>query len=326
MKVCFIILAHHQPNIFHKLIRQLSWENSDIIVHIDKRSDIKKFELTGHDNIHFVKNRKKVVWGGWSLTSTICECLEYGLEVSDADYFMYLAGTDFPIKHRRFISSFLAANHPVNFLNYYPLVPGIWGYGLINGYRLKDLKARFIDTRHDKQEQHKLKVNKSLADIVSKIEVLLNKYLLPRDKGWVSFYSGSSRWCLNRDTVQFLVDYFHSGSSRRLKNYLRLATNSDEIFFQTAILNSDFKKYCLSFDESEARDIFKNKRKPMADEKRVYLHYIDWSPEREDPAILDESDLPALENSDKLFACKFSQEKSLGLVELLEQKLSGKTI
>jgi len=322
MKVCFIILAHHQPKIFHKLIKQLSWENSDIIVHIDKRSDLKEFELTGYKNIHFIKNRRKVVWGGWSLTSTICECLEYGLEVSDADYFMYLAGTDFPIKHRQIITSFLTENHPANFLNYYPLVPGIWGYGLIDRYRLKDLKARFIDIRHGKQKQHKLKINKFLEGIVSKIEVLLNKYLLPRDKSWVSFYSGSSRWCLNRDTVQFLVNYCHSGPSRKLRKYLRLATNSDEVFFQTAILNSEFKKYCLSFDETEAREIFENKRQPMPDEKRVYLHYIDWSPERENPAIMDESDLSTLVNSDKFFACKFTEEKSLGLIEALEERIT----
>ena len=326
MKICFIILAHHQPKIFHKLIRQLSGENSDIIVHIDKRSDLQEFELTGHSNIHFVKNRKKVVWGGWSLTSTICECLEYGLEVSDADYFMYLAGTDFPIKDRQFIINFLAANHPVNYLNYYPLVPGIWGYGLIEKYHLMDLKARFMDVRHGKQELYKLKINKFLAGLVSKAEMLLNKYLLPRKKSWASFYSGSSRWCLNRDTVKFLVGYFHSRSSSKLRNYLRLATNSDEIYFQTAILNSDFKKYCVSFDETEAREIFEHRRQPMDDEKRVYLHYIDWDPEREDPAILDESDLSALENSGKLFACKFTEEKSLGLIDLLEERLSGKTI
>jgi len=326
MKVCFIILAHHQPAIFHKLIKQLSWENSDIIVHIDKRSDLKEFELPDQNNIHFIRKRKKVVWGGWSLTSTICKCLEYALEVSDADYFMYLAGTDFPIKHRQFINKFLTENRPVNFLNFYPLVPGIWGYGLIQKYRLKDLKARFIDVRHGKQKQHKLKINKFLAGIVSKIEVLLNKYLLPRNKDWLSFYSGSSRWCLNRDTIQFLVEYFHSGSSRKLKNYLRLATNSDEVFFQTAILNSDFKKYCVSFDESEAREIFNHRKKPMADEKRVYLHYIDWNPERENPAILDESDLSALESSDKLFACKFTTDKSLGLIKLLEERLSDKSV
>ena len=322
MKVCFIILAHHQPVVFRRLIKQLSWENSDIVVHIDKRSDLKEFKLPDQDNVHFIRKRNKVFWGGWSLTSTICECLEYALEVSDADYFMYLAGTDFPLKHRHVISRYLAENHPANFLNYYPLVPGIWGYGLIKYYQLIDLKARFIDERHGKTERRERKLNLFLAGIVSKFVALLNRKLLPRNTDWISFYSGSSRWCLNRNTTQFLVDYFNSGSSRQLRVYLRLARNSDEVFFQTAILNSEFKKYCVSFDESEAREIFDHRKEPMADEKRVYLHYIDWNPERENPAILDESDLPALEESGKFFACKFTAEKSLGLIERLEKSLS----
>lgn len=307
-------------------MRQLCWDNSDIIVHIDKRSELSKFEITGHNNIHFVKQRKKVVWGGWSLTSTICECLEYALEVSDADYFMYLAGTDFPIRHRQLISDFLAEKYPANFLNYYPLVPGIWGYGLISTYRLRDLKARFADERHSESVREKNRGSQFLAGLVGKTEVLLNKYLLPRDKSWVSFYSGSSRWCLNRETIRFMVEYFHSPASKKLKNYLRLATNSDELFFQTAILNSDFKKYCVGFDESEAMEIFECKREPMLDEKRVYLHYIDWNPERENPAILDESDLLALDDSGKFFACKFTEEKSLGLIAVLEERWSNTSI
>ena len=326
MKICFIILAHHQPAMFHRLIECLSWENSDIIVHIDKRSDLKEFEIPHQNNIYFMKAREKVHWGGWSLTSTICKCLEYGLEVSDADYFMYLAGTDFPIKHPHLIKKFLTTNHPANFLNYYPLVPGIWGYGLIRNYRLMDLKARFIDVRHDTKVHNNSRTSKFMAAIVNRVEILANKHLLPRDKSWIDFYSGSSRWCLNRDTVHFLVDYFSSGRSRKLRTYLRLATNSDEIFFQTAILNSDYKKYCVSFNESEAREIFERKRQPMPDEKRVYLHYIDWDPDREDPAILDISDLPALDASDKLFASKFTEEKSLELVNLLAERLSNDSI
>jgi hypothetical protein len=238
---------------------------------------------------------------------------------------MYLAGTDFPVKHRQFIGRFLASKHPINFLNYYPLVPGIWGYQLIRDYRLKDLKARFMDPRHGAKRDYKLKIDKFLAGLVDNIEALLNKHLLPRKKGWISFYSGSSRWCLNRDTVQFLVDYFHSRSSRKLRWYLRMSTNSDEIFFQTAILNSEFRKYCESFDESEADEIFSHKRPPMPDEKRVYLHYIDWNPEREDPAIMVESDLIEIDASGKLFACKFTEEKSLALIDILEERLAGKS-
>ena len=321
MKICFIILAHHQPNIFHKLIRQLSWENSDIIVHIDKRSDIKEFELTGHNNIHFVKKRRRVHWCGWSLTRTMIELLEHALKVSKADYFIYLAGTDLLVKNRLKLLEYLTENYPANFLNFYPLVPGIWGYGLINRYRLVDLKAKFINPRNIEQEGvSKTKIK--LAMLVSKIEKALNSRFQPRNTTWTDLYHGSSRWCLNRETVQYLVRFYRSKSSGRLKNYLRLSANSDEIFIQTAILNSAMKKYCIGFNEVEMKEIFAHKRQPLLDEIRVYLHYIDWSTEREDPAILVESDFDAIQNSGKFFACKFTDEKSFGLVKLIEKNLN----
>ena len=59
----------------------------------------------------------------------------------------------------------------------------------------------------------------------------------------------------------------------------------------------------------------------MPDEKRVYFHYIDWNPEREDPAILDESDFGSLLQSEKLFACKFRQKKSERLMDMLRAQV-----
>lgn len=315
-------MAHHQPEIFRKLIDQICWKNSDIIVHIDKRSDLKKFDLPEQSNIHFIKKRNKVHWCGWSQTKTMLELLRQGLRLSNANYYIFLSGTDFPIKDQLTLTKFLTAQYPSNFLNHYPLVPGIWGYGLIKNYRLIDLKAKFIDPRYCDQTNES-KIRTKFGNLVKKIEQKLNKRFAPRNTTWTNFYHGSSSWCLNRESVQYLVSFFHSKSSRRLKNYLRLATNSDEIFIQTAILNSPMKKYCIGFNELEAKEIFESKRQPHPDEIRVYLHYIDWNTEREDPAILDESDFDYLLNSNKFFARKFSVEKSMGLISLLERHRLG---
>ena len=268
MKICFVVLAHHQPQMFQKLIRNISWPNSDVVVHIDKRSDINQFPISGFANVHFMKNRKRVHWSGWSLTKTICEALEYGLKVSDADYFIYMAGTDFPIQRSNVITEFLNKHHPANFLNYYPLVPGIWGYGLIDKYWLNDLKASLINIRNPKDPDISW-IRRILGDFITKALRKFNARCMPRNTTWTNFYSGSCRWCLNRETVRFIVDYYHSRESRKLRNYLRLCANSDEIYFQTSILNSKHKEQCFDFEEFEAREIFENKRPPMPDEKRV---------------------------------------------------------
>jgi hypothetical protein len=235
---------------------------------------------------------------------------------------MYLSGTDFPIQRAEVITAFLSERYPANFLNWYPLVPGIWGYGLIDSYRFSDLKACFFDVRSPRNPQTSM-VRRVLENLTIKIEAKLNSRFQPRNTNWTNFYSGSSRWCLNRETVRFVVDYYRSSESKKLRNYLRLCANSDEIFFQTAILNSKHKEQCVGFDECVAKEIFRNKRPPMPDEARVYFHYIDWSPEREDPAILVESDFQRVKKSGKMFACKFMDEKSLGLVKLIEREMLG---
>ncbi len=320
VKICFVVLAHHQPAVFQRLLRHVAWENSDVVIHIDRDVDIREFPDPGASNIHFMPRRRKVCWSGWSLTRCLVEGLEYGLRVSDAGYFMYLAGTDFPLRRGAEITAFLRQHWPANFLNHYPLVPGIWGYGLVDRFRFNDLRSRFVSPKAP-NDRGVAAWRRLAARLLGSFEQALNARLRPRDTSFMKLYSGSSRWCLNRETAQYVVDYYHSAASRDLRGFLKSCANSDEIFIQTAILNSKFKEQCLGFDENAAAEIFAGERSPMPDEKRVYLHYIDWSPEREDPAILTQADLQALRESGKYFACKFTDDRSLPLIDAIEQEL-----
>jgi len=314
MKVCFVVLAHHQPEIFRLLLRNIASPSADIVVHLDRRADLAAFLSPDLPRVHFVRRRNRVHWAGWSQTKTICRTLEYALAVSDADYFIFLAGTDFPIQSPARLAAYLQSIWPANLLNYYPLVPGIWGYMLIGRYHLVDLRTSLANIG----TPHRPGV---LGSLVRKVEARMNARYRPRNTTRTRIYSGSSRWCLNRDTARYVVDYYRASASRQLKNFLRLSANTDEIFFQTAILNSSHKQACVGFDETEALEIFNGTRPPLPDEKRVYMHYIDWSRERENPAILDEADFDNLKQSEKFFAVKFTDAKSLGLVKRIEKEL-----
>ena len=314
MKVCFVIMAHHQPEMFRLLLKNLTSPSADIVVHLDRRADLSAFVNPDIPRLHFMGRRNRVHWAGWSLARTIWEALEYALTVSDADYFIFLAGTDFPIQSTDRLAAYLQSIWPANLLNHYPLVPGIWGYMLIDRYHLVDLRTALT----------RMQVpfgSRSLGPLVRKLEARLNARYRPRNTTWMHIYHGSSRWCLNRETVRYVVDYYRSGASRKLKTFLRMSANADEIFFQTAILNSSHRHACLGFDETEALEIFDGKRPPLPDEKRVYMHYIDWSRERENPAILDEADFEQLKQSGKFFAVKFTDERSLGLARRIEKEL-----
>ncbi len=82
MKICYIIVAHHQPNTFKKLISHLSTKHADIVVHIDRRVNEDLFRTPDNGGVHFMQDRRAVHWAGGSQTSTMCDALAYGLGVS----------------------------------------------------------------------------------------------------------------------------------------------------------------------------------------------------------------------------------------------------
>ena len=317
MKICFVVMAHHQPRTFRRLVHNLVSADADVVVHIDKRADLAQFQMFDSSHVHFVKKRRKVHWSGWSQTRTLCETLEHAIAVSDAEYFIFLAGTDFPIKRLELLSGLLENLRPLNLLNHKPLVRGTWGYWRIRRYWLIDLKSSFISMRAPSDRQVG-RIRRFMGKLIVEAEKRMKAHLPPRNTRWIDFYIGSNRWCLSRQTVRFVVDYYRSSESRDLRNFLRLSGSSDEIFFQTAIMASPHGAQCVGYDD--VKKILEGRMPPIRSGKGVF-HYVDWNSERENPAILDDGDFDALVKSGKFFACKFTDDRSMSLAGRIEREL-----
>lgn len=317
MKICFVVMAHHQPRMFRRLMDSIGSAGADVVVHIDKRADLAQFLMPDSPRLHLVKKRRRVHWGGWSQTRTLCEALEHAIAVSDADYFIFLAGTDFPIRRLELLSRLLEDLRPLNLLNFRPLVRGAWGYSRIRRYWLNDLKSSFISIRAPSDPQAG-RLRRFMGNFIVEAEKRIKAHLPLRNTSWIDFYIGSNRWCLNRQTVRFVVDYYRSSASRDLRNFLRLSGSSDEIFFQTAIMASPHGAQCVGYDD--VKEILDGRLPPVRSGKGVFL-YVDWNSERENPAILDDRDFDALVQSGKPFACKFTDDRSMSLVDRIEREL-----
>ena len=64
-KYAYLISAYTEPDTLVHLVNSLD-NNADFFIHIDKKTDLKKFQepLLGKKNVYFVKDRVKVFWGG----------------------------------------------------------------------------------------------------------------------------------------------------------------------------------------------------------------------------------------------------------------------
>lgn len=96
------------------------------------------------------------------------------------------------------------------------------------------------------------------------------------------------------------------------KHFFKRVSCPDEIFFQTIVLNSHYASQYKFFE----RDVLKAVG-VMRNENKAYLHFIDWNPKRENPAILDIRNYENIKKSGALFARKLDEERSLELIERL---------
>lgn len=302
MKIAYLITAHSQPAHLHRMVEALNSVNSTFLIHLDKKSNLESFSPQSYpENATFIENRVKVNHGGFSLVEAMVNLIDCALNLDDFDYYQFLSGWDYPIKSRNYIHEFLSQNYPTNFMNFYRLTPSADFYENITKYH-------FIDAIGNSPQivQKPLKAVQYLVRNIS--------YTRPFFDDMVP-YRGSTWFCLNKVTMYYINHFLNTEKGKSYFEYFRKVLCSDEIFFQTLVLNSPFAEFCRYYD----RDI---KTTPL-NENKAYLHYIDWDQNRENPAIFDLSDLPNLLSTNALYARKFTETKSARLLEELDRQMEA---
>jgi hypothetical protein len=302
MKIAYLILAHEQPKMFSKLVHALDSEGVSIFAHIDAKSDERPFrQAIISDEVKFVSDRIYVNWGGYSQTQAMLMLLELAFSSGPHDYYIFLSGRDYPIKSNQKIAMFLKNSNGKSYINFYPLVEGTHLFSNIQGYCYHDLYAKLPSHFLRKSA---MRIAQSISHLMPARQFLNG--MMP--------YRGSSSWCLSQNVVSYILDFVANPNNKNYLRFFRSISCSDEIFFQTIVLNSPLANTCQNYEE----DICNKKPGEAKNENKVYLHYIDWNPAREDPALLDLSDLPALSETDKFFARKFELIKSKELLDKID--------
>lgn len=217
----------------------------------------------------------------------------------NVDYYIFLSGADYPIKDNGYIMRFLMQHDGTNFINFYPLVNGAAGDIHITRFHCVDVMACVPKP-----------IGFCLRCCLRVVNWLLPGRQLPSG---ITPFRGSTSWCLHRETMVYVQHFAASLGGRRLLRFLRCAWGSDEIFFPTVVLNSPFAERCRFYQ----RDI-KDACEPRKTENKAYLHYIDWNPLRENPAVLTMADFDALQKSEYLFARKFDEQISRELLSAID--------
>lgn len=101
MKKAILIFAHKDAFLLNTLIEQLTKDHpdTDVFVHLDKKSELLKKEITHSPQVRFIKNNVSVTWGDDTMMKALFNSWdEIFSQGKDYDYFIMCTGQDLAVK------------------------------------------------------------------------------------------------------------------------------------------------------------------------------------------------------------------------------------
>lgn len=297
-RIAMLMLCHVLPDQINNLIDSFDSNCFDFFLHVDKKSDIQPL-IRKSENVFFVPDNRRVnvLWGSYSMIQASIELIQFAMQEGTYDYYWLCSGQDYPIKSPEEIVAFFKEK-TCNFMSF-----SSSANNPINGRR---------NTRFDKRceiiyppcligKSVWQKALKRLYCIATGGTGHTFKIVRRRPPYELKLYFGSQWWCLNAQTVQWLMSYI--ATYREICDFYKHTLCPDESFFQTLVMAS-----------------------PYAEAIEPNLVYIDWSAGKNSPKLLDASDYEAMKASGKLLARKIDSERAPGLYQMLISEFGAKAI
>jgi hypothetical protein len=286
-KQAVLITAYKNYDQLEALVNRFD-SSFEIFIHIDKKSilvDKQLSQLRCLDHVKLVAKEYTVNWGSFNHVKCILYLCEMAMKNPEVSHFHLISGSDFPIKSRAEFKLFFEGNKTA-YIDCFS-IPFV-GWSQENG----GLDRLDYYSPYDKLDPRKVWQKKLLKKII----FWQKKYNIKRS--WPSqmprLYAGSTWWSLERDCVAYVLGYVATNwyFSKRFEHTFC----AEEFFFQTILMNSDFK------DRVQSNN----------------LRFIDWNHKNgSNPSILDETDFEAIISSAAFFARKIESPFSDTLVTKL---------
>lgn len=287
------ILVTAYKNIAH-LKEIIDFFDDDFLfyIHIDKKTKLGKADtllLSENKKVVFLSRKFSINWGGFNHLQSILLLASEAIKNKETKYFHLISGHDFPVKGGEYIKFFISGNYGRQFMEHFELPTENWPHGgmdRIEKYNLYDLfNAR---SRMGKRMIY------ALLDVQWQFRI---KRKLPGQ--FSRLYGGSTWWTLSADCLNHVFNFLNQNPD--FVNRFKYTFCSEEIFFQTIILNSPFRENVVNNN----------------------LRHIVWQERNGNyPANLDESDYEDLSASDCLFARKFEYPVSQKLFLKIKEKVT----
>lgn len=279
MKIAYCIQCHKNTKILRETINLLSKEN-DIYIHVDKKTNIDEFnEYLG--KVIFIKDRVDVKWGNFSQVEATLNMLR---EVNkyNYDYISLISGDCLILKRDKEIKAILELNKGKEFI------------GIEKNFDEEELIKR---VKYEYKDIYFKKYNNNIEKILIKIQSFMgivkeNIYYEELPK----LYKGCQWFTITSQLSNYFIEYLDEYPNYKLA--FEKSFCSDEIFFQTIVMNSKYSSNVYNINIE-------------SDDNSMALRYIDWKSGPEYPKILCENDFEKIKNTACIIGRKFDDNLDL---------------
>lgn len=278
----YLILAHNDVPLLESLLCCLDDSRNDIYLHWDAKSGDVPSLRTNSSHLYILERRVNVNWAAFSMVEAEYNLFRAACQNGPYSYYHLLSGADLPIKPQDYIHSECERLEGTEFIAY------------------ADAPQAELDYR----VQHYFLFPEGFkgAGIIKKAirKTFIKMQDLVRYHRTDSVVKKGSQWC---SVTQAFVEYLLSKEAE-VKKLFNHTFCPDELFIQTVCFNSPFKDKVRKADS----------------EFEGNLRFIKWVDGELFPITKD--DIPALRESDRWFARKFSSN-DMDLVNVIKEMVNG---
>lgn len=295
----FVLLTHQKPKQILRLIDRLNFmfDRPPIVCHHDFSQCSLPMDLIPR-NVSFVRPHIKTAWGEWSLVKATLKGIEQLYSMHNPDWFIFLSGSDYPIKPAQKILNELKTSQFDAHISSDKLVKEEIETDKDEAFYLRyhSLTFNYPSIFHVVQS---IREREWVRDKVRVKNPKYIRYVLPFSEDF-RCYKGSQWFTANRKAAQYILRF--DASNWRVKFFYKRVPCADESYFHTILNNADELKICTS-----------------------NWRYTDWTGMKSHPRELDLNDLPKMIESDNHFARKFNLQKNPEVLNRLDEIIEYKT-
>lgn len=288
MKTAFLILAHKNPQQLSKLIGMLKHNDSGIFVHLDRRSDERAFiDAFKEHNVSpdFLSREVKIIYSSRTYIDATLILVKQAVDTC-YDYFVLLSGQDLPLKPVDEILNFFNEHPQMNFIEF-TQIPNrnLWYDGI---GRTEFFSFRYRNRMETLFPPAEIRHNISFRGRVLNYLLWICNLGRTHRKFPLSMtpYYSSQWWNISKDTMKFILQFISSNPS--YYQYYKHALHPEEMFFQSIVLNSQYRQQTVNDN----------------------LRYIRWQRNQKHPELIEFNELESIAaNTEKLFARKFDMKR-----------------